>query len=62
MDFSFVFDFDLYLPGRPSLTSGHDAVRILLTDLGDQQRAHAGAGAAAQRMGHLEALKMVGLS
>lgn len=37
----------------------HDAVRILLADLRDEQRAQAGAGAAAQRVGQLEALQAV---
>lgn len=37
----------------------HDAVRVLLADLGDEQRAHAGAGAASQRMRQLEPLETV---
>ena len=37
----------------------HDAVGILLADLADEQRAHAGAGAAAQRVRQLEALQTV---
>uniref|UniRef100_A0A1I8H0E5 Arf-GAP domain-containing protein n=1 Tax=Macrostomum lignano TaxID=282301 RepID=A0A1I8H0E5_9PLAT len=37
----------------------HDAVGVLLADLGDQQGAHAAAGAAAQRVGQLEALQAV---
>ncbi len=32
----------------------HHPVRVLLPDLGDQQGAHAGARAAAQRVAHLE--------
>ena len=37
----------------------HHAVRVLLTDLGDQERAHAGAGAAAEGVRDLEALQAV---
>ena len=37
----------------------HHAVRVLLADLGDQERAHAGAGAAAEGVRDLEALKAV---
>merc|ERR1711869_147007 len=35
------------------------AVGVLLADLGDEERAHAGAGAAAERVGHGEALEAV---
>mmetsp|Transcript_7738 Transcript_7738/g.16100 ORF Transcript_7738/g.16100 Transcript_7738/m.16100 type:complete len:267 (+) Transcript_7738:381-1181(+) len=35
---------------------GHDAVRVFLADLGDQEGAHAGAGAASHTVGDLEAL------
>ena len=38
---------------------GHDAVGVLLSDLGDEQRAHSGTGASAHRVGQLEALKTV---
>jgi hypothetical protein len=38
---------------------GHDAVRVLLADLGDEQGAHARARAAAQRVRDLEALQAV---
>ena len=37
----------------------HDAVGVLLADLGDEQGAHARAGAATQRVGDLEALQAV---
>ena len=37
----------------------HDAVGVLLADLGDEQRAHARARAAAERVRHLEALQAV---
>ena len=37
----------------------HDAVGVLLADLGDEERAHARAGAAAKRVRHLEALEAV---
>ena len=37
----------------------HHAVRVLLADLADQQRSHAGARAAAQRVRDLEALEAV---
>ena len=36
--------------------SGHDAVRVLLTDLGDEEGAHAGTGATTHGVGQLEAL------
>ena len=35
----------------------HDAVRVLLTNLADEERAHAGPGAAAQRVRQLETLQ-----
>ena len=37
----------------------HDAVGELLPDLGDEEGAHAGAGAAAEAVGELEALQAV---
>ena len=37
----------------------HDPVRVLLTDLGDEECAHAGASAASQGVGELESLKTV---
>ena len=37
----------------------HDAVGVLLADLGDQEGAHAGAGAATERVDDLEALEAV---
>ena len=39
----------------------HDPVRILLPDLGDEERPHAGPGAAAQGVGQLETLNEVKL-
>ena len=46
-------------PNVPHGERQHDAVRVLLADLGDQQGAHAGARAAAQRVRDLEALQAV---
>ena len=37
----------------------HDSVGVFLTDFGDEERAHAAAGAAAQRVGQLEPLQAV---
>ena len=37
----------------------HDAVGVLLTDLGDQESAQTGAGTATERVGELEALEAV---
>mmetsp|Transcript_11297 Transcript_11297/g.27580 ORF Transcript_11297/g.27580 Transcript_11297/m.27580 type:complete len:367 (+) Transcript_11297:16-1116(+) len=37
----------------------HHAVRVLLADFGDEQRAHARAGATTQRVAHLETLEAV---
>merc|ERR1711957_536097 len=39
--------------------SAHDAIGVLLTDLGDQKSAHAGAGTATERVGNLEALEAI---
>jgi len=42
----------------------HDAVGVLLADLGDEEGAHAGAGATTKRVGHgkaLEAIAALGL-
>ena len=41
-----------HLRGREDGERHHHAVGVLLADLGDQESAHAGAGAAAQRVGH----------
>jgi len=38
---------------------GHDSVWVLLTDLGDEEGSHAGAGTTTERVGDLEALKAV---
>ena len=49
----------LYL-GRGHNGEGvHDSVGVLLTDLGDEEGAHAGASATAQGVGQLEALQAV---
>ena len=48
-----------YLGGRHDGEGVHDSVGVLLADLGDEQGAHAGAGAAAQGVGQLEALQAV---
>merc|ERR1711871_361144 len=48
-----------HLGRRAHRVGGHDAVRVLLADLRDQERAHAGAGAAAQRVRDLEALQAI---
>ncbi|GMR35947.1 hypothetical protein PMAYCL1PPCAC_06142, partial [Pristionchus mayeri] len=37
----------------------HDSVRVLLTDLGDQQGAHSGSSSTSERVGKLESLKAV---
>merc|ERR1719241_38742 len=39
--------------------SRHDAVRVLLANLRDEEGAHPGAGATAQRVSHLEALEAI---
>merc|ERR1719201_2802283 len=44
-----------HLRRRDDREGVHDPVRVLLTDLGDQEGAQAGAGAAAERVGELEA-------
>lgn len=46
-----------YLGGGHDGEGGHHAVRVLLTDLADEQGAHAGTGAATEGVGHLEALQ-----
>ena len=46
--------------GRGNNREGvHDAVRVFLADLGDQECTHAGAGSAAEGVGELEALEAV---
>ena len=47
------------LRGRDNWVCVHDPIWVLLSDLGDEQGAHAGAGAAAQGVGQLEALQAV---
>lgn len=47
------------LGGGHDRVGGHDAVGELLADLGDEEGAHAGAGAASHRVGDLEALEHV---
>ena len=48
-----------YLWGWDNREGVHDPVGILLTDLGDEEGSHAGAGATTQGVGQLEALKTV---
>ena len=47
------------LGGGEDGESLHDAVGVLFPDLGDEERAHAGAGSAAERVANLEALEAV---
>merc|ERR1719399_2660168 len=47
------------LGGRHDGESAHDTVGVLLTDLGDEEGAHAGAGTTTERVGDLEALEAV---
>merc|ERR1719478_1151412 len=44
---------------RHDRVSRHDAVRILLTNLRDEERAHPGASTTAERMRHLESLEAI---
>ena len=48
-----------HLGRREDRVGAHHAVGVLLADLGDQEGAHAGAGAATERVGHGEALEAV---
>merc|ERR1719271_433790 len=48
-----------HLRARHNRVGRHDTVRVLLTDLADQQSPHAGARAASQGVGHLETLEAV---
>ena len=48
-----------HLGRREDGVGAHHAVGVLLADLGDQEGAHAGAGAAAEGVGHGEALEAV---
>mmetsp|Transcript_78078 Transcript_78078/g.155161 ORF Transcript_78078/g.155161 Transcript_78078/m.155161 type:complete len:543 (+) Transcript_78078:117-1745(+) len=48
-----------HLGRREDRVGAHDTVGVLLADLGDEERAHAGAGAATERVGHGEALEAV---
>ncbi len=48
-----------HLGGRDDRVRGHDAVGVLFSDLGDEQRAHPRAGAAAHGVRHLEPLERV---
>ena len=48
-----------HLGGGEDGVGAHHAVGVLLADLGDEERAHAGAGAATERVGHGEALEAV---
>merc|ERR1719390_182319 len=47
------------LRARHDRVRRHDAVRVLLTNLGDEEGAHPGASAAAEGVGHLEALEAI---
>eukprot|EP00962_Isochrysis_galbana_P009216 scaffold2575_cov101-Isochrysis_galbana.AAC.1 len=48
-----------HLGRREDRVRAHDAIGVLLADLGDEQGAHAGAGAAAKRVRQCEALETV---
>ena len=48
-----------HLGGRNDGEGGHDTIRILLTDLGDQEGTHTGAGTTTHGVGHLETLEAV---
>ena len=48
-----------YLRGWYNGEGVHDSVRVLFTDFGDQEGAHAGASAASQGVCQLEALQAV---
>ena len=48
-----------YFGGGDDAESVHDPVGVLLSDLGDEESAHAGAGAASEGVGQLEALQAV---
>merc|ERR1712195_389959 len=47
------------LGGGADRVGGHDTIRVLLTDLGDEKGAHAGTSAAAEGVGDLEALEAI---
>ena len=48
-----------HLRRREDRVGAHDAVGVLLADLGDEEGTHASAGAATERVGHGEALEAV---
>jgi hypothetical protein len=48
-----------HLGGRNDREGGHHAIRILLTDLGDQKGSHSGSSSTTEGVGHLEALEAV---
>jgi len=48
-----------HLGGGDDGVSGHNAVGIFFTDLGDQESSHTGSGTATKRMAQLEALKAI---
>ena len=54
-----IFMLYIYLRRRHHTERVHDAVWILLSDLADEQRAHARAGASSEGMSELEALEAV---
>ena len=48
-----------HLGGGDDGESGHHAIGVLLTDLGDQKRTHTGSGTATERVAELEALEAI---
>ena len=48
-----------HLGGRHDGEGAHDSVGVLLSDLGDQESSHTGAGTTTERVGDLEALEAV---
>jgi hypothetical protein len=48
-----------HLRRRNDRVCGHNAVRVFLSDLGDEQGAHASASTSTDRMGELESLKAI---
>merc|ERR1719460_3332340 len=54
-----LYDGVRHLRGRANGVGGHDSIGVLLADLGDEEGAHAGAGAAAEGVGDLETLEAI---
>jgi len=48
-----------HLGGGDDRVSGHNAIGIFFTDLGDQESSHTGSGTATKRMAQLESLKAI---